>query len=102
MTRFRCLAFLEQQVEEYERAEQDRMEERQLATRKILEKMKQDESHRSFEGSSGVHSDGDDLDDTDDDDAASNLGTDGPAEPGTSKPAKVRIGMIRQWIANYN
>ena len=102
LTRFRCLAFLEQQVEEYERAEQDRMEERQLATRKILEKMKQDESHRSFEGSSGVHSDGDDLDDTDDDDAASNLGTDGPAEPGTSKPAKVRIGMIGQWIANYN
>ena len=89
LTRFRCLAFLEQQVEEYERAEQDRMEERQLATRKILEKMKQDESHHSFEGSSGVHSDGDDLDDTDDDDAASNLGADGPAEPGTSKPAKV-------------
>ena len=96
LTRFRCLAFLEQQVEEDERAEQDRMEERQLATRKILEKMKQDESHRSFEGSSGVHSDGDDLDDTDDDDAASNLGADGPAEPGTSKPAKVRIVMIRQ------
>merc|ERR1712079_335197 len=30
LARFRCLAFLEQQVEEYERAEQDRMEERQL------------------------------------------------------------------------
>ena len=28
--RFRCLAFLEQQVEEFERAEQDRMEERQV------------------------------------------------------------------------
>ena len=28
--RFRCLAFLEQQVEELERAEQDRMEERQV------------------------------------------------------------------------
>ena len=62
---------------------------KQMATKKILEKMKQDESHRSFEGSSGVHSDGDDLDDTDDDDAASNLGADGSAEPGTSKPAKV-------------
>jgi len=73
MIRFRCLAFLEQQVEEYERAEQDRMEEKQAATKKLLEKMKQDESHRSFEGSSGVHSDGDDLDDTDDD-AGSNLG----------------------------
>merc|ERR1719334_2888968 len=29
MVRFRCLAFLEQQVEEYERQEQERMEERQ-------------------------------------------------------------------------
>ena len=28
LTRFRCLAFLEQRVEQYERAEQDRMEER--------------------------------------------------------------------------
>ena len=30
MVRFRCLAFLEQQVEEFERAEQERMEERQV------------------------------------------------------------------------
>ena len=30
--------------------------------------MKQDENLRSFEGSSGVLSDGDELDDTDDDD----------------------------------
>jgi len=77
MIRFRCLAFLEQQVEEFERAEQERMEERQVATRKILEKMKQDENLRSFEGSSGVLSDGDELDDTDeDDDALSNVGGD--------------------------
>ena len=90
MVRFRCLAFLEQQVEEYERTEQERMEERQMATKKILEKMKQDESHRSFEGSSGVHSDGDDLDDTeDDDDAASNL--DGETAP-AAKPGKSAKG----------
>ena len=36
--RFRCLAFLEQQVEELERAEQDRMEERQV-TKKEAKKM---------------------------------------------------------------
>ena len=34
--RFRCLAFLEQQVEELERAEQDRMEERQVCETKSL------------------------------------------------------------------
>ena len=97
MVRFRCLAYLEQQVEEYERAEQERMEERQAATKKILEKMKQDESHRSFEGSSGVHSDGDDLDDTDDEDDASNLGVDGAIGEAmnetTAKPAKSAKGL---------
>ena len=36
-----------------------------VATRKILEKMKQDENLRSFEGSSGVLSDGDELNDDD-------------------------------------
>ena len=96
MVRFRCLAFLEQQVEEYERAEQERMEERQAATKKILEKMKQDESHRSFEGSSGVQSDGDDLDDTEDEDDASNLGVDeaigDPMNETTAKPAKSARG----------
>ena len=39
--KFRCLAFLEQQLEEYERVEHDRMEEQQMATKKILERMKQ-------------------------------------------------------------
>ena len=73
-------------MEEYERAEQDRMEEKQAATKKLLEKMKQDESHRSFEGSSGVHSDGEDLDDTDDD-AGSNLG-EMPAMDGVKIPGK--------------
>ena len=40
--RFRCLAFLEQQVEELERAEQDRMEERQVTKQeaKKMEKTK--------------------------------------------------------------
>ena len=38
----------------------------QMATKKILEKMKQDENLRSFEGSSGPLSD--DLEDSDDDD----------------------------------
>ena len=97
MVRFRCLAFLEQQVEEYERAEQERMEERQAATKKILEKMKQDESHRSFEGSSGVQSEGDDLDDTEDEDDASNLGVDeaigDPMNETTAKPAKSAKGL---------
>jgi len=69
MVRFRCLAFLEQLIEEFERAEQERMEERQMATKKILERMKQDETLRSFEeGSNEMLSD--DLD-TDDDEALS-------------------------------
>ena len=37
-------------MEELERAEQDRMEERQTATNKILERMKQDEALKSTEG----------------------------------------------------
>ena len=41
IVKFRCLAFLEQQLEEYERVEHDRMEEQQMATKKILERMKQ-------------------------------------------------------------
>eukprot|EP00090_Calanus_glacialis_P001691 TRINITY_DN11217_c0_g1_i1.p1 TRINITY_DN11217_c0_g1~~TRINITY_DN11217_c0_g1_i1.p1 ORF type:complete len:435 (+),score=171.25 TRINITY_DN11217_c0_g1_i1:48-1352(+) len=98
MVRFRCLAFLEQQVEEFERTEQDRMEERQVATRKILEKMKQDENLRSFEGSSGVLSDGEELDDTDDDDDEALSPIDGddmiPNEDGQNpqKPAKSARG----------
>ena len=83
-------------MEEYERAEQERMEERQAATKKILEKMKHDESHRSFEGSSGVQSDGDDLDDTEDEDDASNLGVDealgDTMNETTAKPAKSAKG----------
>ena len=37
-------------IEEFERAELERMEERKSATRKIMEKMKQDETLRSMEG----------------------------------------------------
>ena len=47
----RCVAFLEQQLEEFERAEKDRAEERRLHTKKMLERMKQDDERlRSFEG----------------------------------------------------
>ena len=51
----RCLAFLEQQVEEYERVELERMEERKLATKKIMEKMKQEENLNSFDGTQIQH-----------------------------------------------
>ncbi|XP_054289769.1 clusterin-associated protein 1 homolog isoform X1 [Macrosteles quadrilineatus] len=44
LTRFRCVAFLEQQLEDAELAEQDRLELRQAATRKMLEKMRQEEA----------------------------------------------------------
>ena len=47
----RCVAFLEQQLEEFERAEKDRAEERRMQTKKMLERMKQDDERlRSFEG----------------------------------------------------
>jgi hypothetical protein len=38
-------AYLEQQIEEYDRVEQERMEERQMATKKILERMKIEQSN---------------------------------------------------------
>ena len=69
-----------------------------VATRKILEKMKQDENLRSFEGSSGVLSDGDELDDTDDDDDEALSPIEGddmiPNEEGQNpqKPAKSARG----------
>ena len=67
-------------VEEFERAEHERMEERKLATKKILERMKQEDALRSFDGStnggggggggasSDLVSDDDDLDSESDDD----------------------------------
>ena len=49
--KYRCVAFLEQQLEEFERAEKDRAEERRMQTKKMLERMKQDDERlRSFEG----------------------------------------------------
>lgn len=69
--KFRCMTYLEQQIDEYERVEQERMEERQLATKKILERMKNDDSIRSLEGSSDLVSDGDDIDSDDEDDELS-------------------------------
>ena len=67
-----------------------------VATRKILEKMKQDENLRSFEGSSGVVSDGDELDDTDDDEELSPVKGDdiilNEEGSNTQKPAKSARG----------
>ena len=45
-------AYLEQQIEEYERVEQERMEERQIQTKKILERMKIEQSN-TIEGIEG-------------------------------------------------
>ena len=50
VSKFRCLAFLEQQVEEFERVEQEKMEERKVQTKKILERMENDDKMRSFGG----------------------------------------------------
>ena len=67
-----------------------------VATRKILEKMKQDENLRSFKGSSGVVSDGDELDDTDDDEELSPVEGDdiilNEEGSNTQKPAKSARG----------
>ncbi|XP_067005077.2 clusterin-associated protein 1 [Anabrus simplex] len=57
LVRFRCLAYLEQQQEDTEKAEQERMEERQAATKKLLEQFKQEET--VLEGSGDVFSLGD-------------------------------------------
>lgn len=80
----------EYMVEEYERAEQDRMEERQSATRKILEKMKQDENLRSFEGSSGPLSD--DLEDSEEEEALSQGETQGDGGLGLGQSRKSSRG----------
>lgn len=49
LVRFRCLAYLEQQEDEAEQAEQERMEERLAHTKKLLEQMRQED--RSLDGS---------------------------------------------------
>ncbi|CAB4061312.1 CLUAP1 [Lepeophtheirus salmonis] len=67
ITKFRSLAYLEQQLEEYDRVEQEQMEERQIATKKILEKMKNEENLASFERDITSSEDEDDIDDDDDD-----------------------------------
>ena len=41
---------LEQQIEEYERVEQEKMKERNIANKKFLERMRQDESMQQFDG----------------------------------------------------
>ena len=44
------MTHLEQQIEEYERVEQEKMKERTLATRKIMERLRQDETMHQFDG----------------------------------------------------
>ena len=44
------LWLLEQQIEEYERVEQEKMKERHIANKKFLERMRQDESMQQFDG----------------------------------------------------
>ena len=44
------LWLLEQQIEEYERVEQEKMKERNIANKKFLERMRQDESMQQFDG----------------------------------------------------
>ena len=50
IVKFRCMTHLEQQIEEYERVEQEKMKERTIATRKIMERLRQDESMHQFDG----------------------------------------------------
>ena len=50
IVKFRCMTHLEQQIEEYERVEQEKMKERTMATRKIMERLRQDESMHQFDG----------------------------------------------------
>jgi clusterin-associated protein 1 len=64
ITRFRCLAYLEQQLEDYERTEQLRVEERQQAAQKLLDKLRQEEEKR-LQGYNDVDDDDDDDDDED-------------------------------------
>ncbi|XP_075230586.1 clusterin associated protein 1 isoform X1 [Lycorma delicatula] len=51
ITRFRCVAYLEQQVEDLEQAEQERMEQKQAATRRMLEQMRQEEALKFLDDS---------------------------------------------------
>lgn len=52
LVKFRCLAFLEQQLEELEKAEQEQMEEREQQIKKMVEKLRQEELLRSDGNSS--------------------------------------------------
>ncbi|XP_069697495.1 clusterin-associated protein 1 homolog [Periplaneta americana] len=52
LVRFRCLAYLEQQQDEAEQAEQERMEKRQAHTKKLLEQMRQED--KSLDGSGDI------------------------------------------------
>ncbi|XP_039289651.1 clusterin-associated protein 1 [Nilaparvata lugens] len=49
MARFRCVAFLEQQVEELDRIEQERIQQKQAATKRLLDQMREEEALRLLE-----------------------------------------------------
>ncbi|XP_042236218.1 clusterin-associated protein 1-like [Homarus americanus] len=62
--KFISLSYLENLLDDYDRIEQEKMAERESATRKMLEKLRTEESHLG----SGGEDDSDDTDDDDDDD----------------------------------
>ena len=67
-----------------------------VACRKILEKLKQDETLKSMEGSSELLSDADDLEDDDDDmeDDDEGLGHDGSGGPAGQAAKKASVGQM--------
>nr|CAD7256829.1 unnamed protein product [Timema shepardi]CAD7570282.1 unnamed protein product [Timema californicum] len=87
LDRFRCLAYLEQQQDDAEQIEQERMAERQAATRKFLEQLKQEDKFP--EGSADLFG-GEDLKDEAED----------AVKVGTGKASRVRIktasGVMRK------
>jgi len=87
IVKFRCMTHLEQQIEEYERVEQEKMKERHIANKKFLERMRQDESMQQFDASSDVLSD--DLDSDDDDDLSAGAEGDLDGHGGGGAPGAV-------------
>jgi clusterin-associated protein 1 len=90
LVRFRCLAYLEQQQDEDEQAEQERMEARQAHTKKLLEQMRQED--KSLDGSGDLFEPGE-LKDRDE-----------VSKLGVGKASRVRIkaasGVMRKASAS--
>eukprot|EP00095_Tigriopus_kingsejongensis_P010498 maker-scaffold436_size171858-snap-gene-0.33 protein:Tk10498 transcript:maker-scaffold436_size171858-snap-gene-0.33-mRNA-1 annotation:"clusterin-associated protein 1 isoform x1" len=78
--RFRCMAYLEQQVDELERVELERKEERELSTRRILERMREEEGGMGPSGGmeSDLSSDQDSDEDEDEDEDDLSIANDKP------------------------